>query len=159
MVVEKYHQMGIAKSRIRVLFEYGMEQAAKVGKENVFDFSIGNPSVPAPEAVAETVRELLNTDPIALHGYTPAGGCAEARESIASDLCKRTGTTVRPDNIFFTCGAAPAMTACMHALAVENAEIILIAPYFSEYPAYAASTGLKCVVVPPRYRAFPDSLR
>lgn len=149
MVVEKYHQMGIAKSRIRVLFEYGMEQAAKVGKENVFDFSIGNPSVPAPEAVADTVRELLTTDPIALHGYTPAGGCAEARESIAADLCKRTGTLIRPENIFFTCGAAPAMTSCMHALAVENAEILLIAPYFSEYPAYAASTGLKCVVVPP----------
>ena len=149
MVVEKYHQMGIAKSRIRVLFEYGMEQAAKVGKENVFDFSIGNPSVPAPAAVADTVRELLTMDPIALHGYTPAGGCAEARESIAADLTKRTGTKIRPDNIFFTCGAAPAMTSCMHALAVENAEILLIAPYFSEYPAYAASTGLKCVVVPP----------
>ena len=141
--------MGIAKSRIRVLFEYGMEQAAKVGKENVFDFSIGNPSVPAPAAVADTVRELLTMDPIALHGYTPAGGCAEARESIAADLTKRTGTKIRPDNIFFTCGAAPAMTSCMHALAVENAEILLIAPYFSEYPAYAASTGLKCVVVPP----------
>jgi aspartate aminotransferase len=149
MVVEKFHQMGIAKSRIRVLFEYGMEQAAKVGKENVFDFSIGNPSVPAPEAVADTVRELLTMDPIALHGYTPAGGCAEAREAIAADLTKRTGTKIRPENIFFTCGAAPAMTSCMQALAVENAEFLLIAPYFSEYPAYCASTGAKCVVVPP----------
>ena len=149
MVVERYHQMGVAKSRIRVLFEYGMAQAAKVGKENVFDFSIGNPSVPAPAAVADTVRELLEMDPIALHGYTPAGGCAEARESIAADLTKRTGTKIRPENIFFTCGAAPAMTSCMQALAVENAEFLLLAPYFSEYPAYAASTGAKCVVVPP----------
>ena len=149
MVVEKYHQMGIAKSRIRVLFEYGMAQAEKIGKENVFDFSIGNPSVPAPEAVADTVRELLQMDPIALHSYTPAGGCAEARESIAADLTRRTGTTIRPQNIFFTCGAAPAMTSCMQALAVENAEFMLLAPYFSEYPAYCASTGAKCVVVPP----------
>ena len=149
MVVERYHQTGVAKSRIRVLFEYGMAQAAKVGKENVFDFSIGNPSVPAPAAVADTVRELLEMDPIALHGYTPAGGCAEARESIAADLTKRTGTKIRPENIFFTCGAAPAMTSCMQALAVENAEFLLLAPYFSEYPAYAASTGAKCVVVPP----------
>ena len=149
MVVERYHQMGVAKSRIRVLFEYGMAQAAKVGKENVFDFSIGNPSVPAPAAVADTVRELLEMDPIALHGYTPAGGCAEARESIAADLTRRTGTKIRPENIFFTCGAAPAMTSCMQAVAVENAEFLLLAPYFSEYPAYAASTGAKCVVVPP----------
>ncbi len=149
MVVQKYLNMGKAKSRIRVLFEYGMAQAAVVGKENVFDFSIGNPSVPAPEAVADTIRDLLEMDPIALHGYTPAGGCAEARESIAKDLCRRTGDKIRPENIFFTCGAAPAMTSCMQALAVEDAEFILIAPYFSEYPAYAASTGAKCVIVPP----------
>lgn len=154
MFVEKYHQMGVAKSRIRVLFEYGMEQAAKVGKENVYDFSIGNPSVPAPRKVAETVRELLEMDPIALHGYTPAGGCAEAREAIAADLSKRTGTKIRPENIFFTCGAAPAMTACMQALAVEGAEFVLIAPYFSEYPAYCNSTGAKCVVVPPDTERF-----
>ncbi len=149
MVVQKYLKMGQAKSRIRELFEYGMAQAAVVGKENVFDFSIGNPSVPAPEAVADTVRDLLEMDPIALHGYTPAGGCAEARESIAKDLSIRTGDKVRAENIFFTCGAAPAMTSCMQALAVEDAEFILLAPYFSEYPAYAASTGAKCVVVPP----------
>ena len=81
--------------------------------------------------------------------YTPAGGCAEAREAIAADLSKRAKDKIRPENIFFTCGAAPAMTACMQALAVENAEFMVIAPYFSEYPAYCASTGAKCVVVPP----------
>ena len=149
MVVQRFLKMGTARSRIREQFEYGMAQAAIVGKENVYDFSIGNPSVPTPKAVADTVRELLEMDPIALHGYTPAGGCAEAREAIASDLCKRTGDHIRPENIFFTCGAAPAMTACMQALAVEDAEFMLLAPYFSEYPAYAASTGAKCVVVPP----------
>ena len=148
MVVERFLKMGTARSRIREQFEYGMAQAAIVGKENVYDFSIGNPSVPTPAAVADTVRELLEMDPIALHGYTPAGGCAEARESIAADLTRRTGDQIRPENIFFTCGAAPAMTACMQALAVENAEFMLLAPYFSEYPAYAASTGAKCVVVP-----------
>lgn len=154
MVVDRYYKMGAARSRIRELFEYGMAQAAVVGKENVFDFSIGNPSVPTPEKVADTVRELLNTDPIALHGYTPAGGAQDARISVAADLTRRAGMLIRPENIFFTCGAAPAMTACMHALAVENAEILLIAPYFSEYPAYAASTNLKCVVVPPDTERF-----
>ena len=71
MVVERFLKMGTARSRIREQFEYGMAQAAIVGKENVYDFSIGNPSVPTPEAVADTVRELLKMDPIALHGYTP----------------------------------------------------------------------------------------
>ena len=131
-----------------------MAQAKIVGKENVFDFSIGNPSVPAPEKVAEVVRELLEMDPIALHGYTPASGCYEAKEAIAADLSKRARDKIRPENIFFTCGAAPAMTACMHALAVENAEFLLIAPYFSEYPAYCTSTGAKCVVVPPDTERF-----
>ena len=149
MVVQKYYEMGVAKSTIRVLFEYGIAQAAVIGKENVYDFSIGNPSVPAPEAVADTIRDLLEMDPIALHGYTPAGGCAEARTSIAKDLCIRTGDKIRPENIFFTCGAAPAMTSCLKALSVEDAEVLLLAPYFSEYPAYAASSGIKCVVVPP----------
>lgn len=154
MFVEKYLKMGKAKSRIRVLFEYGMEQAKIVGKENVFDFSIGNPSVPAPKEVADTVRELLEMDPILLHGYTAAGGCPEAQQAIAADLTKRTGTLIRPQNIFFTCGAAPAMTSCMHALSLPGAEYILIAPYFSEYPAYCASTNAKCVVVPPDTKDF-----
>ena len=150
MVVEIHRRMGNFKSRIRVLFEYGMAQAKIVGKENVYDFSIGNPSIPAPEAVADTVRELLKEmDPIALHGYTPAAGCYEARQAVAADLTRRARYSIRPENIFFTCGAAPAMTACMHALAVEGAEFMLLAPYFSEYPAYAASTRAKCVVVPP----------
>ena len=149
MVVDRYYKMGAARSRIRELFEYGMAQAKIVGKENVFDFSIGNPSVPTPEKVNDTIRELLTMDPIALHGYTPAGGDAESRAAVAADLTRRAGMKIRPENIFFTCGAAPAMTACMHALAVENAEFLLIAPYFSEYPAYCASTGAKCVVVPP----------
>ena len=149
MVVERFLKMGTARSRIREQFEYGMAQAAIVGKENVFDFSIGNPSVPTPEAVADTVRELLESDPIALHGYTPAGGDMESRISVAADLTRRAGMKIRPENIFFTCGAAPAMVSAMQALAVEDAEFILLAPYFSEYPAYAASTDAKCVVVPP----------
>ena len=149
MVVEIHRRMGTTKSRIRVLFEYGMAQAKIVGKENVYDFSIGNPSIPAPPEVADTVRQLLEEmDPITLHGYTPAGGCAEARQAVAEDLSRRANQPIRPENIFFTCGAAPAITSCMHALAVDGAEFVLLAPYFSEYPAYAASTQAKCVVVP-----------
>lgn len=148
MIVEKMKGLGTTRSRIRELFEYGLSQAAVVGKENVFDFSIGNPSIPAPDAVADAVRDLLRMDSLSLHGYTPAGGAPNVRRAIAEDLSARSGDAIRPENIFVTCGAAPGITAVMHALAVEDAEFMLLAPYFSEYPAYAALTGAKVVVVP-----------
>ena len=103
--------MGEKKSGIRELFEYGLRQAAVVGKENVYDYSLGNPSVPAPEEVASIIRELLEGDSLALHGYTPAGGAKEAQQAVADDLTQRSGDTIRPENIFFTCGAAPALVA------------------------------------------------
>ena len=147
-------QHGKAKSRIRDLFEYGLRQAAIVGKENVFDYSLGNPSVPSPPEIADTIRDLMSMEPLALHGYTPASGAKEAREAVAEDLRRRTGDDIGPDNIFFTCGAAPALISVMRALAVEDAEILLLAPYFSEYPVFAATNGMKPVVVPADTRDF-----
>ncbi|MBR5390837.1 MAG: pyridoxal phosphate-dependent aminotransferase [Clostridia bacterium] len=141
-------QHGKTKSAIRELFEYGLRQAAIVGKENVYDYSLGNPSVPAPAEIADTIRELMDMEPLALHGYTPASGAKEAREAVAADLRRRTGDDIGPDNLFFTCGAAPALISVMRALAVEEAEILLLAPYFSEYPVFASANGLKPVVVP-----------
>lgn len=148
MLSEKMKGFGTTRSCIRELFEYGLKQAAVVGKENVFDFSLGNPSVPAPEYVAETIKDLLSMDSLSLHGYTPAAGAPNTRKAIADDLAARSKDTIRPDNIFVTCGAAPGITAAMHALTVEDGEIMLIAPYFPEYPAYASLTGLKTVIVP-----------
>ncbi|MBQ7492292.1 MAG: pyridoxal phosphate-dependent aminotransferase [Clostridia bacterium] len=141
-------QHGKTKSAIRELFEYGLRQAAIVGKENVYDYSLGNPSVPAPAEIADTIRELMSMEPLALHGYTPASGAKEAREAVAADLRRRTGDDIGPENLFFTCGAAPALISVMRALAVEGAEILLLAPYFSEYPVFASTNGLKPVVVP-----------
>ena len=147
-------QHGKTKSRIRDLFEYGLRQAAIVGKENVFDYSLGNPSVPSPPEIADTIRDLMSMEPLALHGYTPASGAKEAREAVAADLRRRTGDDIGPDNIFFTCGAAPALISVMRALAVEDAEILLLAPYFSEYPVFASTNGMKPVVVPADTRDF-----
>jgi len=148
MIVEKMKALGTTRSCIRELFEYGLKQAQIVGKENVYDFSLGNPSVPVPDEVAKTIEELLQLDSLTLHGYTPAAGAFNTREAIAKDLSVRSKDTIRPENIFVTCGAAPGIVATMNALAVENSEIMLIAPYFPEYPAYASLTGAKTIIVP-----------
>ena len=122
MVSQRMKQLGTARSVIRELFEYGNQRAAQVGRENVFDFSIGNPSIPSPPAVGEAFTSLLSQeDPLTLHGYTPASGCDEARQAVAEDLTRRSGMAIRPENLFFTCGAAPALISVIRALAVEEA--------------------------------------
>ena len=154
MISESLVHLGEKKSGIRELFEYGLRQAAVVGKENVYDYSLGNPSVPAPEEVASIIRELLEGDSLALHGYTPAGGAKEAQQAVADDLTQRSGDTIRPENIFFTCGAAPALVAVLRALAVEDAEFVAIAPYFPEYQVFVSYNGGKFVEVPPDTKNF-----
>ena len=130
MISESLVHLGEKKSGIRELFEYGLRQAAVVGKENVYDYSLGNPSVPAPEEVASIIRELLEGDSLALHGYTPAGGAKEAQQAVADDLTQRSGDTIRPENIFFTCGAAPGLIAVIKALlAEEDSEIMAVARF------------------------------
>lgn len=149
MFSKSMYQLGANRSCIRELFEYGLRQAAVVGKENVYDFSIGNPSIPAPEAVREAFAELIaQEDSLSIHGYTPAPGCSEAREAVAADLNARFGAGIRPENLFFTCGAAPALVSVIRALAVEGAEILAIAPYFAEYRPFVESSGVRFVPVP-----------
>ena len=154
MISESFIQLGTKKSEIRELFEYGIRQAAVVGKENVYDYSIGNPSVPAPAAVADIIRELLDGDSLALHGYTPAAGAMEARRAVADDLSARSSMSIRPENIFFTCGAAPALVAVIRALAVHGAEFIAVAPYFPEYQVFVSCNGGKFVEVAPDTESF-----
>ena len=149
MINESMYQLGSKPSCIRELFMYGMKQAAVVGKENVYDFSIGNPSVPAPQAVTDAFRALTaQEDTLAIHSYTPAGGAPDARKAVADNLAMRTGMLVRPENIFFTCGAAPALVSVLRALAVENSEILAITPYFPEYRPFIEFSGSKFVAVP-----------
>lgn len=148
MINTKAMELGTKRSCIRELFEYGLKRAREVGKENVYDFSLGNPSVPAPEGVNRTlVYKLDNCESTSLHGYTPASGTPEARKAIAKDLKERFGFPVRAENVFITSGAAPAMTAVLSALFVPDGEAVIIAPFFPEYKVFVENSGLKFVVV------------
>lgn len=142
MIQQTMYDLGAHRSCIRELFEYGRMRAAQVGAENVFDFSLGNPSIPAPEQVSMTIAQLVaQTEPTALHGYTPAVGDAEARRSIAEDLNRRFDAGVRPEDLFLGCGAAPELVSVIRALAVPGAEFIAIAPYFPEYKPFVTGCG------------------
>ncbi len=149
MVNQQMHELGANRSCIRDLFEYGRQRSAVVGKENVFDFSLGNPSIPAPAQVNETIRTLLHEmDSVQLHGYTPATGDLGARAAIAEDLNRRYQAGVRPEDLFLGCGAAPELVSVIRALAVPDAEFVAIAPYFPEYKPFVTCTGSTFRVVP-----------
>ena len=159
MINEKAYALGANRSCIRDLFEYGCQRAAIVGRENVYDYSLGNPSIPAPEAVNNTIREILaDTDSLAIHGYTSAVGDLSCRKAIADDLNTRFDAGVGPEDLFIGCGAAPELTAVFSALAVPNGEVLAIAPYFPEYKPFAESAGLTFKVVPPDVPGFQINL-
>lgn len=150
MYNENAYALGANRSCIRDLFEYGRGRAAVVGEENVFDFSLGNPCIPAPEQVKRAILELLETtDSVALHGYTSAVGDLQTRQAIAQDLNARYDADIRPEELFIGCGAAPELVAVFRALALENANILAIAPYFPEYAPFAREAGLEFRVVAP----------
>ena len=149
MYNETAYALGANRSVIRELFEYGNARAAQVGRENIFDFSLGNPSIPAPPEVNDTVRALLtDTDPMQLHGYTSAIGDLATRQAIARDLNRRYDAGVRPGDLFIGCGAAPELTAVFRALAFPGAEILAIAPFFPEYRPFVEGAGAAFRVVP-----------
>jgi len=149
MVSQQMREAGRVRSAIREVFEYGRRRAMLVGEENVFDFSLGNPSVPPPAEVSAAFIDLLqNSDPIRIHGYTSAPGSNEARETIAANLNRRFGTNFSRKNLYLTCGAAAGLTSVFRALTLdERTEFVAIAPYFPEYACFAATAGGKLVVV------------
>ena len=148
MVSNEMYELGAKSSVIREIFEFGKKRAAEIGKENVFDFSLGNPSVPAPEKVNETIRKLtLEKEPCALHGYTSAVGDNETRQAIADDLNRRFGTAFSMNNFYMTAGAAASLCITFRALAEKDDEIIIFAPYFPEYQVFISASGAKPVEV------------
>lgn len=150
MINSSMYALGAARSCIRELYEYGLRQKAAVGEENVFDYSLGNPSIPAPPEVNAAITDIVSTeDTRKVHGYTPAPGYAGIRESVAADLNRRFDAHIRPENLFFCCGAAPGLVSAVRALAVPDAEILAIAPYFPEYKPFVETNGCKFNVVPP----------
>lgn len=159
MINEKMYELGANRSCIRDLFEYGCQRARIVGRENVFDYSLGNPSIPAPPEVNQAIREILaELDPLSVHGYTSAVGDLEARTAIAGDLNARFAAGVRPEDLFLGCGAAPELISVFRALAVENGEILAIAPFFPEYRPFVEGAGGKFRVVPPDVPGFQINL-
>lgn len=150
MVNQNAYRLGANRSCIRDLFEYGRARAAIVGEENVYDYSLGNPSIPAPAAVDQAVRQiLLDTPTLQVHGYTSAVGDLAARQAIADDLNERFQAGCRAEDFFLGCGAAPELVAVFRALAVPGGELLAIAPYFPEYQPFAQEAGLTFKVVPP----------
>ena len=149
MINKNMYALGANRSCIRELFEYGRQRAAIVGAENVFDYSLGNPSIPAPAGVNEAIHAVLQEMPsLAVHGYTSAPGDLPLRQAVADDLNERYDAGVRPGDLFIGCGAAPELVSVIRALAVENAEFIAVAPFFPEYRPFVESSGGKLVVVP-----------
>lgn len=149
MINEYTYALGANRSCIRDLFEYGRTRAAEVGEENVFDFSLGNPSIPSPPEVNEAIRDVLQEMPsLAVHGYTSAVGDLQTRQAIADDLNGRYAAGVKAEQLFIGCGAAPELTAVFRALSVPGSEILAIAPFFPEYRPFVEASGAKFNVVP-----------
>ena len=154
MVSERMKGLGTARSVIRELFEYGKARAAQVGAENVFDFSIGNPSVPAPAAVNETAARLLREQPDLIHAYTSAQGAADARERFAASLNRRFNAGCTPDRLYLTVGAAASLCCVFNGLTCPGDEFIVFAPYFPEYKVFIEGAGARMVLIPPEIEAF-----
>ena len=149
---QKMYGLGSKRSIIREIFEYSKTRAAEIGAENVYDFSLGNPSVPAPADVNETIRELLDTqNSVMLHGYTSAQGDANVRKVIADNINERFSVGISPNLIYMTCGAAASLSICLKALIEENSEdeCIVFAPFFTEYRVFIENAGGKLVMSEP----------
>ena len=154
------YDYGAKSSEIRELFEYGKKRKAEIGQENVFDFSIGNPTVPAPACVKEAIEDIMETrESAAIHGYTAAAGDTAVRQGLADFMNQTYDAQVRADNFYMTCGAAASLTISLKAL-VESPddEIILIAPFFPEYTVFVQNANAKSVVLPPDTEHFQISL-
>lgn len=154
MVSERMKGLGTARSVIRELFEYGKVRAAQVGAENVFDFSIGNPSVPSPAAVNETAIRLLTEQPELIHAYTSAQGAADARQRFADSLNRRFDAGCTPDRLYLTVGAAASLCCVFNGLTCPGDEFIVFAPYFPEYKVFIEGAKAKMVLIPPEIEAF-----
>ena len=157
----KMFELGNKRSIIREIFEYSKTRSAEIGAENVFNFSLGNPSVPAPDEVNNVIRELLDSsDSVLLHGYTSAQGDLGVRRAIAENITKRFGVNMSPDLIYMTCGAAASLSICLKAIVEEGMgdECIVFAPFFTEYRVFIANAGAKIVVSKPEEKSFQIDL-
>ena len=159
MIADKMVNLVKNSSAIRAMFEEGKIMAAKYGAENVYDFSLGNPNVPAPAEVKQAVyEELEKEDPVVLHGYMNNSGYEDVRGAIAASINKRFGTAFGEQNIIMTVGAAGGLNVILKTLLNPGDEVIVIAPYFGEYNSYVSNYDGKIVVVSPNTETFQPNL-
>lgn len=157
MFSEKMAKLGKNRSAIREIFEYAKKRRGEIGYDKVFDFSIGNPSVPAPKIINETLIDLIkNEDSVQLHGYTSAQGDKSARSAVAEYIKKTFNASADPDLIYFTTGAAAALSICISAFGTGNDEIILFAPFFPEYTVFSQNANCKNVIIHPDDKLMPN---
>lgn len=155
MLAQHYIDMTSQKSAIRELFDYGSKRAKEIGYENVFDYSLGNPSVPAPQAFTDALLDLIqNSDPVALHGYSPSLGIPSVRQAIADSLNRRFQMEFKMEDIFMAVGAAGAIAHAVRAVTVPGDEVITFAPFFPEYHHYINESGAVLKVVPADITSF-----
>ena len=149
MIVQKYKDMLQTKSVIRQLSEFATARGAQIGYENVFDYSLGNPSVPAPQKFTDIMIELLqNHDPMELHGYSQSLGIPAVRKAVAESLNKRFDMNYTENHIFMTSGAAGAIAHAVRCVTEPGDEVLTFAPYFPEYQPYVNLSGAQLKVVP-----------
>ena len=149
MINKYYTSMLSEKDIIFEIFQYSQEKAKIVGAENIYDFSLGNPSVPAPQSVNDTIiKNIRELDALSLHGYSPGMGIPEARAAIAKSLNQKYGCHYQPENIFMAIGAAGALAHAFRAVNNPGDEVLTFAPCFSEYKPYTAGASLKLSIVP-----------
>ena len=147
------YDYGAQKSSIREIAAYGAARKAQIGAQNVFDFSLGNPSVPAPPQVRKAIQEALELPSLELHGYTPAAGLMSCRSAVANSINRRFGTGYDASDFFMTVGAAASLSCVFNAVVVPGDEVIVISPYFPEYKVWIETVAATCVEVP----ALPDT--
>ena len=155
MLVQKYKDMLSGKSVIRQLSEFATARGQEIGYENVFDYSLGNPSVPVPQEFTDVmIKMLTEKNPMELHGYSPSLGITSVREAIAASLEKRFGIPYRKEHIFMASGAAGALSHAFRLVTEPGDEILTFAPFFPEYHPYVDLTGAVLKVVPPNTETF-----
>ncbi len=156
---ERMYELGSRRSVIREIFEYGRARAAREGADKVFDFSLGNPSVPPPAIVKETLLSLLREeDETALHGYTSAQGDLAVREAVAGYIAAKHGVKADPDHLYMTCGAAASLTITLSAICNAGDEVITFAPFFTEYKVFAETAGASLTALPSDPQTFQPDL-
>lgn len=154
MINEAMYALGDEPSAIRELFAYGLKRKAEIGDDKVFDFSIGNPSVPAPAAVKEAILALMEEDPVTLHGYSPAAGDPQVKQVIADAISRKFGVTATPGQLYLTAGAAAGLAISIAALTQPGDEVLVISPYFPEYKTWIEAAGCTIVEVPAQVPSF-----